>query len=88
MSIVEELSSRIREAFVRMEEHNRKYRNKVDLNKAYIVAGMYTEIADVTEVLGMPVLLVNHLSDYNYLIAIPDPNKAEEVWLKCFQEIC
>lgn len=73
----------IRTAFELLKEKGGYRFGDIDLNKAVLCAGIYSELANEIEVCGMKVYLCNLQSSYDYFLSINDPTKSEIEYLKC-----
>lgn len=79
----ERVAKDIRTAFELLIEKGVYRFGDIDLGKAVLCAGIYSELANETEVCGMKVYLCNLQSSYDYFLVINDPTIAEIEYLKC-----
>jgi hypothetical protein len=78
----ERVAKDIRTAFELFKEKGSYRFGDIDLGKAMLCAGIYSELAKEIEVCGMKVYLCNLQSSYDYFLCINDPTKAEVEYLK------
>jgi hypothetical protein len=79
----ERVAKDIRTAFELLKEKGGYRFGDIDLGKAMLCTGIYSELANEIEVCGMKVYLCNLQSSYDYFLCINDPTKAEIEYLKC-----
>jgi hypothetical protein len=82
----ERVAKDIRTAFELLKEKGGHRFGEIDLGKAMLCAGIYSELANEIEVCGMKVYLCNLQSSYDYFLCINGPTKAEVEYLKCHVE--
>jgi len=82
----ERVSKDIDTAFELLKEKGGYRFGDINLDKAVLCTGIYSELANEIDVYGMKVYLCNLQSSYDYFLCINDPTKAEVEYLKCHVE--
>ena len=76
----------IDEAFTLMKEDGTYRHGRVTLDTAVIVTGFLSELSVFDRIMGMPVVLCDLQTSYDYFLAIQEPSRDEEVFLRCHRQ--
>ena len=76
----------IQEAFTLMKEDGTYKHDCVNLDRAVIVTGLLSELSVFDWIMGMPVVVCDLQTSYDYFLTIHEPSRDEEVFLRCHRQ--